>query len=88
MRTWVRTGGEQPCGCCGLTIYRDQPRLLLSGTSWTKVRCMECAGEPVPAVPIDDHQERRRRVQELTDHASKHFTGVAQIALGLEEFGS
>lgn len=51
MRTWKRADRQIICGGCGHGVYREQPYLELRAEAWTKpkVRCRECAGEPVPA---------------------------------------
>lgn len=51
MRTWTRAPYERICaGPCRGPIYQGQPMLVLTSPAWTggKIRCMHCAGEPVP----------------------------------------
>lgn len=51
MRTWTRKRIEQVCGVCGRAIYIGQPLLefAIAGLTRKPVRCLDCAGEPVPA---------------------------------------
>ena len=50
MKAWERARLERRCGFCGRVIAIGQPLLAqwIAGHSWRKIRCAECAGEPVP----------------------------------------
>lgn len=52
MRSWARSPVEFTCGCCGLRIPSGSPilRFVIPGLKHAKLRCMDCAGEPAPAV--------------------------------------
>lgn len=50
MRSWARSPVEFTCGCCGLRIASGSPmlRFVIPGLKHAKLRCVDCAGEPVP----------------------------------------
>lgn len=52
MRRWQRTFLEERCGRCGKAIPKGDPMLVIVGDgktmTWRKLRCRDCAGEPVP----------------------------------------
>lgn len=52
MRRWTRATAETICGgVCGHRIARGEPLLIITlvGVTRPRVRCRQCAGEPVPA---------------------------------------
>jgi hypothetical protein len=52
MKTWTRATTEHArCGRCVKPIAKGAPMLVLTsnhGRSWKLLRCVGCAGEPVP----------------------------------------
>jgi hypothetical protein len=50
MKTWGLAPIDGLCGRCGHRIRRDEPRLMLTIDVLKKIRlrCVACAGEPVP----------------------------------------
>ena len=51
MRTWARARRRVTCGGCGEPIYPQQPvqEIRVAAVRRTLLRCLQCAGEPVPA---------------------------------------
>jgi hypothetical protein len=51
MRVWVLTRLAVKCGCCSRRIVVGEPlcRIVLTDTL-VKIRCADCAGEPVPSL--------------------------------------
>ena len=51
MRTWERSVIGFMCGNCAAMLPAGAPvlRLMMPNIKHVKVRCAECAGEPVPA---------------------------------------
>jgi len=49
--SWERAALDQKCGRCGQRIYRGQPMLQIAIPALSRPlrRCLQCAGEPVPA---------------------------------------
>ena len=52
MRIWVACRAEMTCGACGGPIMPGMPilQLALPSLKHPKLRCAECASEPVPAL--------------------------------------
>lgn len=48
MMIWARLRAAQSCGLCGGEIAKGSPALELAGPGWRKLRCVGCAGEPMP----------------------------------------
>jgi hypothetical protein len=76
MKSWSRADGELFCGLCRRAIRIGEPYATLSadGHSWRKLRCAECAGEPVPDLPPLEPLETR------TDIPTEAMTPLRSIA--------
>lgn len=56
MNTWSRAAALTLCGRCTRYIEKGEPLFLIpvDGVKKPKQRCVNCAGEPVPAdLPLD-----------------------------------
>jgi hypothetical protein len=51
MRIWRRAIVAESCGFCGEPIVADDPLLEIQIGTVRKLRCGDCAGEPVPSLP-------------------------------------
>lgn len=51
MRTWQRTPYATVCGRCAEIITAGEPVLVITASTWRKVRCRNCAGELPPYLP-------------------------------------
>jgi hypothetical protein len=48
VKEWLRLRIDRPCGFCGHRI--DAGELVLAFGAARKLRCLQCAGEPAPAI--------------------------------------
>lgn len=75
MKAWERTRFERRCGLCGQAIAVGEPVLIreLPDHNWRSLRCVACAGEPVPDLPllqVVPRAERMTPIQPLLAVAS------------------
>jgi hypothetical protein len=80
-RKWTQVDRVTHCGRCGRDCLIGAPVLVLVvGDGWRKVRCAECAGEPVPATLAadvaagPDPQSRADRVEAMRRRAYERLT--------------
>jgi len=76
VKAWQHATRPASCGGCGAVIPRGTPTLVIAGPGWKKLRCADCAGEPVPA----DIDGQRTVTTTIGPRFAERLAGVRALA--------
>lgn len=80
MRSWRRLrAGELRCGHCRARIRAGDAYFERRGPGWEQIRCVTCAGEPVPA-DLPESENVNVVTHDPLPKRAPLFTGVAELA--------